>query len=82
MAPRVWNPSLPAHDAATPALPRATLDGLEVQDSSFDHWLQSGGERRRRPRHQGSLADRGHVELDTSVDATGWDRVTSTVLRG
>ncbi len=82
MAPRAWNPTASPHDATAPPLPRATLDGLEVRDSSFDHWLQSGGERRRRPRHQGSVADRGHVEPDTSADATGWDRVARTVLRG
>lgn len=33
-------------------LPRATLDGLEVQESNFGQWLAAGGERRQRPRDE------------------------------
>lgn len=32
--------------AASAALPRANLDGLEVSESSFGEWLQAGGDRR------------------------------------
>ncbi len=81
MAPRVWNPTAPAAVHAAPLLPRASLDGLEVQDSSFDHWLMSGGERRRRPRDSGSAADRGQVDFDDSANATGWDRLGDTLLK-
>ncbi|RVT84950.1 hypothetical protein [Inhella crocodyli] len=81
MAPRVWNPYAPTASATTPPLPRASLDGLEVQDSSFDHWLESGGERRRRPRTAGSAADRGRVPLETGVQASGWDRLGDALLK-
>jgi hypothetical protein len=81
MAPRVWNPFAPASSAATPPLPRASLDGLEVHDSSFDHWLMSGGERRRRPRTEGSAADRERVPQDDSAQATGWDRLGNALLK-
>jgi len=80
MAPRVWNPNDPATSATLP-LPRASLDGLEVVDSSFDHWLVSGGERRRRPRHEGSAADRGQVDLSDAQAASGWDRLGDTLLK-
>jgi hypothetical protein len=40
------------HSAArpNPAPTRATLEGLEVQESCFGQWLAAGGERRSRPR--------------------------------
>ena len=40
------------HSAARPnsAPTRATLEGLEVQESCFGQWLAAGGERRSRPR--------------------------------
>ncbi len=31
---------------------RATLEGLEVQESSFGDWLKAGGDRRKRARDQ------------------------------
>jgi hypothetical protein len=42
----------PASSAArpNPAPTRATLEGLEVQESCFGQWLAAGGERRSRPR--------------------------------
>lgn len=33
-----------------PVLLRATLDGLEVSETSFDAWLIAGGDRRCQPR--------------------------------
>jgi hypothetical protein len=33
--------------------PRATLEGLEVQESSFGQWLAAGGERRSLARPEG-----------------------------
>ncbi len=82
MAPRVWNPSAPTPNASAPPLPRASLDGLEVVDSSFDHWLQYGGERRRRPRTTGSAADRGQGAPEDGAHATGWDRLDDSWLKG
>jgi hypothetical protein len=40
--------------------PRAELSGLEVRDSSFDEWLEAGGDRRSRPR---VVAERGGVKF-------------------
>ncbi len=34
------------------AQPRATLDGLEVQESNFGQWLAAGGDRRARARDE------------------------------
>jgi len=36
---------------------RATLEGLEVSEASFDAWLIAGGERRRRLRAPVQVAD-------------------------
>lgn len=50
------NPHRPAlatlQPASRPATPpsRASLEGLEVQESCFGQWLAAGGERRTRPR--------------------------------
>ena len=35
---------------ALPQQPRASLDGLEVHESSFGQWLEAGGDRRSQPR--------------------------------
>lgn len=46
-----------------PAVPqaqqaRATLEGLEVRESSFGQWLAAGGDRRTQPRDDGTPRDR------------------------
>lgn len=42
---------------ALPLQPRASLEGLEVAESSFGQWLEAGGDRRSQPRQDGKRAD-------------------------
>lgn len=43
----------PKQAAAHALQPRATLEGLEVRESSFGQWLEAGGDRRTQPREDG-----------------------------
>jgi hypothetical protein len=46
--------SNPARSKAGMPELRATLEGLVVQPTQFDEWLNAGGERRRKPRAAGN----------------------------
>jgi hypothetical protein len=47
---RAWLSGKSDRKSAQPQLPRATLNGLEVAESTFGDWLAAGGERRTKPR--------------------------------
>ena len=49
----------PRRDVQMAAPQRASLDGLEVRESSFGEWLEAGGERRSLQRADGQGEHRG-----------------------